>query len=398
MIGLITLVLCGRSLAADPAASLEAIFQARHDLLGEPYLANWDYLRLDKTLGGAQGVGLDAYAGLDGSAGLDNANPDLFLLDLHGNMPGGTWTAGRQQAIFALRPQLFDGANLSWRVGHGFSVSALGGVARQEDLNDLRDGVGTGRLSAAWQNQALAVHLGAEMADGEGTPLIARQDLELHAIDASLWTHPELDAMMVVSEPSGTVERARVAAAVRIASPVRLSAHVAQTDAADPSSLFGDAILDAFARGPVQEAGGDVRISSARWAVLSGSWTLLHYGTGDLESWGQAGEFSYAPPRTDRIIRILPGFSTRSGPGGVYYAAFAETELTPDDVTDARIRLSFVPFRKGHMPWAQAAAVSLDVERQIDPWIHLGVLAQATTDPDRRLDVRGGGLLKVMWP
>ncbi len=375
----------------------ETVAQVRHDLFGERYVSAWQFLRLD---GRAGPVSVDGYAALDASAGLDQPlDSDVYLLSLSGDAGPVGWSAGRMETLGALRPQTLDGARLAWGRS-GVSLDLAGGVARAQALDDLLDGAGFGRLSVAWLGSGLQVRAGLQGETGADTPTIARQDLDLR-VSGSSRARPWAGGRLVAAEPleqggPAVLEWARLDAGLAVGGGASVAAHGQRREAADPDSLFGDALIEAFAGGAVSEAGASLRVSGARWSALSAGYALVSYERADGASWGHAADASWSGSAGG--IRVTPSWSFRAGPGGAYHAVASRVEAPLSDTMDLDVRLGIVPYRKGHDAWDVAMTLGSGLSCEVHRHLVFSAQADVARDALSLLDVRGGGSLLLRFP
>lgn len=382
------------------AASLEldTVAQLRHDYLGQM----WQLVRFDEALGP---LSVQGYAGLQWLLGYDEGgDTDLYDLNLGGALGPGSWVLGRQQAMAALRSQAFDGGRVSLPLGDHLRMTAWGGLARHQDLDDLRDGAEMARLELGWSGGLLRARAGAQVETGPQTPLVLRQDAEGLL---TLGTGPRparTDVRVVLAEPLGddtgsaTLEWARADLSLRPWSMLETSIHAQHREAADPLSLFGDALLDALAGGAVQQVGVGLRYLGARWSSVSARYALLSYGEALGGSLGHKVDLAWQPGRTDSAWRLSPALASRSGPGGQYHALYTRLTWQVADATELTGRTAAIPFKKAEDPWALALAGGLELQQRFAAWGSLLATVDLASDRQRLLDTRGGAVLHLEWP
>jgi len=391
----------GTARAAEPVAELQTVAQLRHDLWGDPYAPLYTYFRARKEVHGpvANGFGLDAYLGMEWAQGLDHpSNLDIYSLNVEGEEFWGQWVVGRQRAFGALRPQTFDGARLALRPSDNINIDIWGGYARHQDLNDLLDGAAMGRVDTTLHEGVLAARVGAEVQAGPDTPFIARQDAEARLSLFDLPLHPDVLGRVVVAEPDPTVEWARLELGFRPVSALRTSVHAQHREAADPNSLFGDAILQTLADGAVDAVGVGMRLSGARYAVLSGGWSLLRYGPDNEDWWGNEVDVHWTPGIFTHNWRLMPGYTYRSGPGGVYHAPSVAGTYDLSDAVKVGARGTIAPYRQSHAPWDVVVAGSADVSFAPTDWVQVAAQVDASHDALYALDMRGAAVLTLALP
>ncbi len=398
------LALCALALSAGSSAAvagefeLETVAQLRHDHFGDLYVPAWQLLRFQQDAGP---VGLQGYAGLEWMAGFPvPGDTDLYELSAAGSLGRGDWSLGRQRGMGALRAQTFDGGHYSHAIGDRLRATAWGGVARHQDIDDILDYAGMGRAELDWLGDGLWLRGGAEFAMGPETPLIARQDLQGMLRLGSGPRAGRFGARAVVAEPIDTgegavLEWARADVAVRPWSPLELSAHAQHREAADPGSLFGDAILDALAGGVVQELGGGARLIGARWSSLSMRYALVGYGEG--HSWGYRADVAWQPGRSDATWRVSPGLSSRAGPGGQFHAVSSLLRWRASDATAVSATVALVPYQKVDEPWTTLVTGGLQLQQQVLDWARIGAMVDLAADDAGLMDVRGGATLNFGW-
>lgn len=396
----ITLLLWG-TVAQAGVVELETVAQLRHDHFGDLYLPTWQLLRFDQAAGPVE---VSGYGGVEWMAGLANpVDADIYDLNAAGDLGGGRWAVGRQQGLGALRSQTFDGVSYGRTLGERFRAEAWVGMARHQDIDDLLEWASVGRLAFGYQGRALRARAGFELADGPETDLVAREDLEAWLALGSGSRPARLGARLVVAQATGAdlvsgttvVEWARLDFGARPWSPLETSVHLQHREAADPGSLFGDAILDALAGGAVQEAGVGLRLLGARWSALSVRTAVVGYGEG--HRWGHKADVAWMPGRSDATLRLTPSFVSRTGPGGRYHGGSARVRWLAGDATALTGRAAAVPFQKGDEPWDLVLTGGLELQHGFTPWLRLGAMVDAATDRDSLVDVRGGATLNLGW-
>lgn len=406
---LLLLLLALPARAAEPAAELETVAQLRHDLWGEPTLPLWSYLRYAKEVHGAvaQGFGVDAYLGLAWEAGLDQPSDlDVYDLQLEGEQRWGRWVLGRQRATAALRPQTFDGARLDWRASESLGLSLWAGEARHQDLDDLRDGLEMGRLDATLHRGALVARGGVQLESGKDSPLALRQDAEARLRGARLKSQPDARLRFVLAEArpeadapmQAAVELAEAELGVRPVAALRTSLHASHREAADPTALFGEAILDHLASGAVDRAGAGLRLSGARHAALYARWSLVRTGP-ENEPWtGHEVDLSWSSPLGDRPLRLSPGYLFRSGSGGAFHAPSLAARLALGDRASVGARAAVAPYRSHQAPWQLVSTAALDGSVRPASWVGLDARLEACSDALMAFDLRGTAVLTLAVP
>ncbi len=386
----------GTALAGE--LELESVAQVRHDHFGDLYVPAWQLLRFEQDAGP---VALQGYAGIDWMAGVPAPlDPDVYQLSAAGELGAGAWALGRQRGMGALRSQTFDGVSYRHALGERLHAGAWVGMARHQDVDDLLDFATMARAELGWSGDVLMLRAGVEGSDGPDTELIARQDLEGMV---RLGTGPRparFGVRAVVAEPVvedalPILEWARVDLAVRPWSPLELSAHGQRREAADPDSLFGDAILDSLAGGVVQEAGVGARLLGARWSALSMRYALVGYG--DEATWGYRADLAWQPGRSDAAVRVSPVFSSRAGPGGQYHALSSVLRWRASDATALSATLALVPYQKVDLPWTALVTGGLQLQQRVLQWARLGAMVDLAADNAGLMDVRGGATLNLGW-
>ncbi len=375
---------------------LESVAQLRHDHFGELYVPAWQLLRFEADAGA---VALRGYGGFEWLAGVPwPTDTDIYHLSASGQLAGGAWSAGRQRGVGALRAQTFDGVSYGRAIGEHLSVDAWLGMARHQDVDDFLDYAEMARAQLGWSSEALWLRGGAELATGPETPFIARQDLEGVLRLGSGPRAGRFGVRAVMAEASGeaaALEWARSELALRPWSPLELSLHAQHREAADPGSLFGDAILDALAGGAVQEAGAGLRLIGARWSSLSARYALVGYGQG--EQWGYRADLAWQPGRSDAALRVSPGFSSRVGPGGQYHALSSTLRWRASDATAIYAALALVPYTKVEQPWNTLVTGGLQLQQQLVGWARIGAMVDLAADDAGLMDLRGGATVNLGW-
>ncbi len=380
---------------------LETVTQVRHDHFGDLYVPTWQLFRFDQAAGPVE---VQGYGGLEWMAGLSQPlDADIYDLHVGGDLLGGSWAVGRQQGLAALRRQTFDGVSYSHPLGERFRVGTWAGMARHQDADDLHEWAAMGRAELGFTGDHLRARAGFEMADGLGTYLVAREDVEAWLSLGSGPRPSRLGGRILVAERPGSsdsgeatiIEWARLEFSARPVSPLETSVHVQHREAADPGSLFGDAILDALAGGAVQEAGLGIRVLGARWSALSVRTALVGYGEG--HEWGHKADISWMPGRSNAAVRVSPAFVSRTGPGGRYHGASARVLWRASDATALSGRGAVVPFQKNSEPWDVVLSYGFELQHAFASWLRVGALVEAASDRERLVDVRGGATLNLGW-
>ncbi len=375
---------------------LESVAQLRHDHFGDLYVPAWQLLRFDQQAGP---VALEGYAGFEFPVGLPTpVDTDIYRLSASGELAGGAWSLGRQRGLGALRAQTFDGLRYGHAIGQRLQAAAWLGVARHQDIDDILDYAELARAELSFAGDALWLRGGAELTTGPETPFIARQDLQ-GLLQLGSGPRPgRFGARIVLAEPGdggAVLEWARADLALRPWSPLELSLHAQRREAADPDSLFGDAILDALAGGVVQEAGAGLRLMGARWSALSMRYALVGYGEG--HSWGYRADLAWQPGRGDASLRAYPSLSSRAGPGGQYHALSSILRWRVADATTLAGSLAVVPYQRAEQPWRTLGTAGLQLQQGLGGWARLGAMAELASDGDALLDLRGGATLNLEW-
>ncbi len=386
---------------AAAAGSLEAESVAlfRHDHFGEAYLPAWQLLSFDQELGS---LAVEGYGGLEWLAGVAQPlDPDLYHLNLAGPLAQGRWVLGRQQGMGALRRQTFDGVSLRCPLGDRLTVAAWGGYARHQDLDDMLDRVVVSRAELSWQGGRLLARAGGQLhVDPQAQPVL-RQDLEarLRLGDgpraAGLTGHAVLAEL--TEQETALLEWARVGVSFRPVSSLEASVHGRHREAADPDSLFGDAILDTLAGGAVSEAGLGLRWLGARWAAISARGAVVSYGEDECSVLGYRFDLAWRPGLSSSAWRLSPALASRTGPGGQYHALYARASWQATDATELSARAAVVPYLKGEQPWDTVLTGGLELQQEFTAWLRLGAMVDAATDDERPLDLRGGAVLSLGW-
>lgn len=399
MIALLALV-AAPVLAADAGVQSETVLQLRHDFYGDPLVPAWELLSFDAAAAGQQ---FEGYLGLEWANGLgDDLDPDLYALTVRGDAGALGWTVGRQQVVTHRRLQSLDGGRLDAGLGDHVVLSAWGGYARHQDLDDFADGTGMGRLEATFRGGPLFARLGGWVEDGSDG-LINRQDATVRAAFDKVRTAPAIGAMASYAEGntidgSGALELARVELSATPAGSVRTTLHAQHREAVDPDALMGAAILDAFAPDGVDEVGVGLRAPTARWAALSASWAMSTFTTNGEEMYGHTVQATWLPARSDSMVRLSPGYRFQAGPGGMYHAGIATVMLDVTDDTEVTVRAAAVPYRKLHDPWDLAIDGRLAVSQRIIKQFAAAAMVEAARDANFARDLRGGLVLTVEVP
>lgn len=387
-------------LLAVPAHALElqseTVAQIRHDFFGQPIVPLYQYLRLSQDQGG---VRIDGYGSLAWSSGLDNsADPDLYQLSATSSESWGTWQVGRQQAVSVIRPWTFDGAHVVLHPAEGLQVGAWGGWSRHQDLDDLADGAGIGRLEARWFKGPFATRLGVVGQAEPGSTPTMEEDIELWFTPRSAPLSPAARALVVAGQPGDPLQWARLELSASPISRLRTTVHAQTRTAIDPTALLGEAIIETFAPDGVDEFGGSLRVSDAHWAAFSSSYALVRYTQQDTTMWGHSVDISYQPGARNATLRVVPGYSFRAGPGGMYHALRATGEVDLDDATAVSLQAAVVPYRKLHDPWATAVTTGLDLDRDLGRLVHVQGGVDVVADALYKIDLRGTLALTVVAP
>jgi len=393
-VNLVLLLACaafGQAVSTSKSsAESETMAQLRHDLFGEQLVPVYQYIRFDSQTGNTQFVG---YAGLGAVSGLDNpGDVDLYTLHARRKAGHGEWVLGRQQATTLRRRQTFDGLRYWWRPNGRVAFDVWGGIARHHDIDDFRDGTGLARAEASTSTGPLLLRAGAQVEAGPKADFIAREDLDARISLGRGASSPVVQALAGVAEPDFTVEWARLEVRVP-AGPLDVTLHGQHREAADPQSLFGDAILDTLAGGAVDEAGASLRIYGTRWARFSGGYRLITYRS--EAEWGHAVDVSYMPGRGRGIVSVRPHYAFRSGPNGAYHALYTEAIAQVDEATRLAARAALVPFRKGHDDWRLALDGGIEGERDLAPGTSVRAAVDVGSDGLFEVDVRAGAAITV---
>jgi hypothetical protein len=392
------LLLSGVPAALAGEIELESVAQLRHDHFGDLYVPAWQLMRFEQAAGP---VDLQGYAGFEWLAGVPGpTDTDIYHMSAAGRLAGGDWAVGRQRGMGALRAQTFDGVSYGHPLGDHLHAAAWLGMARHQDVDDILDFASMGRAELGWSGEALFLRGGFELADGPETPLISRQDLEGVLRLGSGPRAGRFGARAVVAEPidaggGAVLEWARIDLAARPWSPLELSVHAQHREAADPGSLFGDAILDALAGGVVQEAGVGLRVIGARWSSLSTRYALVGYG--EDQRFGYRADLAWQPGRSDAAWRVSPGLSSRVGPGGQYHALATILRWRASDATSLSGSLALVPYSQAEQPWSTLVTGGLQLQQRVGGWARLGAMVDVAADDAGLLDVRGGATLNLGW-
>ncbi len=384
---------------AQTQAVSETVAQVRHDLFGQQMVPLWQYLSLSTR---SETLWMDIYGGLEWSSGLDRmVDPDIYLFSLGGRALGGRWSLGRQRGIGALRPQTFDGLRYDRDLGSVFALQAWAGYARHQDLDDLLDGAGVGRIALLAEHGDLTARLGTQLEAGPDTPFIPRQDLEAR-LEFGGQRRSALSGRLVLAEPGLDSTAAGISAewaTLRFSgslSPLELGVHVQHREAADPWSLFGDALLETLAGGRTDEAGISLRLVGRRWTSTCLEYALSSYGTSN--SLGHRFNVSYSPGPSSGVLRLSPALSSAYGPGGQYHALSATLDWQPTDATSLRNRLAIVPYQRISNPWALAWSTSLDAACRFASPARAHILADLSSDSERVVDLRLAASLSLELP
>lgn len=392
------LLLLGVPSALAGELELETVAQLRHDHFGDLYVPAWQLMRFEQAAGS---VALQGYAGFEWLAGVPwPTDTDIYHLAASGELGGGAWSAGRQRGRGALRAQTYDGVSYARAIGDHFHTAAWLGMARHQDVDDILDFASMGRAELGWSGSSLWLRGGVEVADGADTPMIARQDLEGTVRMGSGPRAGRFGTRLVVAEPieeggGAVLEWARADLAVRPWSPLELSVHAQHREAADPRSLFGDAILDALAGGVVQEAGLGLRVIGARWSSLSARYAMVSYG--EDQRWGYRADLAWQPGQSDATLRVSPGLSSRVGPGGQYHALSSILRWRASDATQLSGSLALVPYSQAEQPWSTLVTGGLQLQQRVADWAQIGALLDVAADDAGLMDVRGGATLELGW-
>ena len=387
--------------AAEPTAEAETVAQVRHDLFGDSYLPGWEYLRFRKEVHGpvAYGFGLDAYLGLAWDEGLDRPMDfDVYTLAAEGEEAWGHWVLGRQQAFAATRPQTFDGARVIWRQSDRVTLGAWAGQGRHQDLDDLADGLPLGRVEATVHDGGLVARGGVQLEAGDASVVVVRQDAEARLTLSDVVTAPDVAARLVLAEPDPAVEWARFEAGFHPVSGLRASVHAQHRESVDPNSLFGDKVLEALAGGPVNSAGASVRLSGRDFATLYGNWSLTSYDQKGDEIFGHEVDLAWTPGAMTDRVRVSPGYTYRSGPGGLFHAGSISARVAVRDDTDLSLRGAVVPYRKGRAEWEFVVAGGCEADVELRDWVRVAAAVDAASDALYVLDVRGTAVLTLAVP
>jgi hypothetical protein len=401
----VTLALLALAFAAEPvetakrSAESETIAQVRHDLLGERILPIYEYVRFDSQTGNTQIVG---YLGLEAISGIDRAGDfDIYALFARRRAGQGEWMIGRQAATTMRRRQTFDGARYWWRPSPNVTFDVWGGVARHQDLDDFRDGIGIARgavsgsvgpldLRAGAQVEAIA--LGRDRLAGD-EPFLLRQDAEVRLV-LGQGSPLVIEALGALAEPGPVVEWARLEVTAPTIGPLELSVHAQRRQATDWSSVFADRILIDLVGGPVDQIGSTLRVHDVDWSRFAVSYHLVHYDQLGGARWGHHVDVRYVDGLAS-AVRVTPIYTFRSGPGGVVHSASSVVTWRVDDATRLLGRVAVVPYRKGHQPWALAADVGVEASRDLTAGTSLRLMADLARDSFFKSDLRVGAALTV---
>lgn len=383
------LLLLPAALAA-PHLESETVVQVRHDLFGSQLVPAATYLRLHQEEGPLR---IEGYAGLDWTGGLHQpTDADIYLLQAGMEKGDARWTLGRQQVNAVVRPWSIDGARGAWQSGP-WTLEGWAGIARHQDLDDLRDGTGVARVEGRRAKGPLRLRLGALTEAESG------HDLNLHG-DIEAWYQPAGVSMrpaarvLVMGGRDAPLEWGRVELGASPVPRLRATMHLQHREALDPSSMFGEAITNTFAPEGVDELGGTLRLSDASWAAWSASYALVATTEQDQRRWGHAADLAYSPGRSDSPWRVSPAWRYRSGPGGVFHALYATTTFSPSDSSQLALRTAVVPYHKLHQPWDTALSAGLQGQQSLGQ-VRLQLGLDVASDASYRLDVRASAALIV---
>ena len=335
------------ALAMAGSVESETVVQVRQDLFGQPQVPVGQYLRVVEQVGP---LAVQGYAGLEWMAG---GQADLYTLSLSGSQGPASWSAGRLMAPAVLRPWLLDGARAELRFG-AFRLGAWGGLARHLGTT----GLPSARAEVGWSGGPVTLRTGGMVQAGS-----LHGDAELWLVGAGLRS-PSLRLLWVGGDEA--VDWGRVELEVRPMGRLRTTVHAQHREAVDPQALFGEALTATLAPGGVDELGGSLKLSSSSWASWHGSYALLATGgllqPLDEVGWGHAVDLRYQPaPST---VWVSPAYRFRSGPGGVFHALYAVSELG-NETRRLRLQAGVVPYHKLREPWDTALTASLQVEQTV---------------------------------
>lgn len=382
------------------ATDLQAVAQIRRDLFGQWMAPAWTLVRVS---GADRRSSLDALAAVEGSAGLGRPlDPDLYLLQWSWAGEEAQVSAGRLRAVGALRPQTLDGLALERSIGPSATLETWAGVARHQDLADLLDGSGMGRVGLRLAHGALRGRVGLETEVGPQSPFLLRQDAEGVVESDRNRLHPRFSARAVLTEPIGAgggvvPEWLEAHGSVSPWAGVQTSLHARHRQAADPTSLFGDALLEVLAGGAVQEVGAGVRLSDFRASSLSLGYSTLFYERDAGAVPGHAVDIRLRPPAGGGLVWV-PSYRYRSGPGGSYHALAITESFNLGDATRLDLQEAVVPFQKVDAPQDVAASLGLALSQELGHRVRLAGSADLATDAFFLLDARGGLNLEVLLP
>lgn len=387
--------------SARGATDLETVAQVRRDLFGQWMLPAYELVRV--TLPGDR-TSVDALAAVEWTAGVERAaDLDVYYLSWAREGERADLSVGRLRAIGALRPQTLDGVRLDVPLGGALTIESWAGWARHQDLADLLDGAGMGRLGLRLVHGGVAGRLGVETEVGPEVPLLLRQDVEVSAEARGGKVRPGVSARAVVAEPLGAgggavPEWLEVEGSLHPGAGFETLAHARHRAAADPGSLFGDAVLDALSGGAVQELGGKVRWTGSRWSSISASYTSLFYARDAGAVPGHGVDAAWRSPRGELGFVVIPSYTWRTGPGGSYHAVAITEHLPLGDATRLDLREGVVPYQKVDEPWDLAATAGLDVGRNLGRMVRCRGSVEVASDAFNLLDARGGLALEVLLP
>jgi hypothetical protein len=365
----------------------ETVAQARHDLFGQPIFPAFQYFRSFQRAGP---VDIAAYLGGEWAAGLDQPmDPEVYLLEASGSGAWGRWSLGRQQALTLVRPQTFDGARVEVLPNDSLQFEAWAGLARHHDLDDLRDGTAMARAGGRMRAGIARIAGGVELDEDSDE---ASADVEA-GVRAAGDMAPEARGLVAVA--GSDLRWARLALSGDLMSGARLTLDGQRRTLWDRSDLLGEALVAPFAESAVDSLGAEVRLSDRRWARWAFRYSFDTYEQVDERVHGHAVDASYAGGATRAALTVAPAYRFRSGPGGVFHAAYATARLDAADALALGATLGFVPYRKLHDPWATAVAGGLSATADLGGSVALTAGADASSDAVYALDVRGYGVLRV---
>src|SRR4030095_6255821 len=157
----------------------------------------------------------------------------------------------------------------------------------------------------------------------------------------------------------------------------------------------GESLVAAFAPTSVDSVGVGVRVSDRTWSSLAGSYAFDSYEQGDARVCRDALDASYVSGRRAGLLRVVPSYRLRAGPGGMFHAGYAQALLDVGDETTLGATGALVPYRKLHDPWALAVAAGLRASRAFGSHVTITAGADAARDAVYEFDLRANGTLLV---